>query len=713
MSDCLFWIVLVPLACALGWPRSLVVEGPVPSSGTPAIGTLAFAPDELTVERARRLEVTGARGRRPAMALPLVLHANGSVRLARVLASVQRGETSLQLERVADSRTGVDSGPFELPHARIASLGDAGLPLFRARDGTPLLQNAGAPFIELIDRDLAPRLFGARSSRCVFRTAAAARFHDRMSVDCGSGELFLESFSTLFAGCDAVDLCLLFVAAGELRSQGVRFELGLEPPIGVRIQGRAVADDRAGRGDWITIAADAQGEVTLQIGQRTAEAFEARDLAVDLRGRAASVRLVIPEFARLGPRRVEITPTGRLVFDLLAAPRRWSDGEALRADLSLSVVPRASAADEPMSPVSAERPRLRDRSAGLEREPLFASRLSRSAKTGERELTEAASTVLEDEANRSVGVFDHGDFRLANGQFSNHEFDPLLGLTLDYVRHGRAASLALASDLVRHWSAQDIIRGSFDPELAGMPWQHGDDHASRRFELGHVFFAGPLRAHLLLDDPLLDEVVGGLLERLPAVCDDDRLFHNERSLGWGLAALADVVLVTDDPAAKARISQVLERLESRQAAEGYFHLDAVTREAERCWQVNLWVTALTTFEALAQVCDLTHDERALNLLRRLIAFFDREVTTYPSFSAPNRVFFRTRDGMRQGSSGHLRGADLALVAALFDRASQWSSDPGLARKAAALWARVRLEDLGPARGPELAKLLRALAFRRG
>src|SRR5262249_27910971 len=153
------------------------------------------------------------------------------------------------------------------------------------------------------------------------------------------------------------------------------------------------------------------------------------------------------------------------------------------------------------------------------------------------------------------------------------------------------------------------------------------------------------------------------------------------SLGWGLAALSDLALVTGAPGATARVAAALERLESRQAPEGYFRFDAVTREEERCWQVNLWVTGLTPFEALDQVCTLAHDGRALRLLAKLIEFFDREVTTYPSFTAPNRVFFRARDGMRQGSSGRLGGADLALVASLFERAGNRRQDALLRRKA--------------------------------
>jgi hypothetical protein len=400
------------------------------------------------------------------------------------------------------------------------------------------------------------------------------------------------------------------------------------------------------------------------------------------------------------------------MLDLLAAPRSWNDGDSLRADLSLSVRPRGSVADAmPTASMPSERPRLRDRARGLERDPLFASR-GATAIGGPDELTAGALSAIAEEAACSAGVFDHGDFRLANGQFGNQEFDPLLGLTIDYVRQGRRSSLVLAADLARHWSAYDIIRGDFDAELRGMPWQHGDDHASQRFEVGHVFLAGPLRARLLLDDPILDQVIAELLERLPDVCDEERLFRNERSLGWGLCALVDLALITGAPADAARVETLIERLEARQAPEGYFRLDAVTRDEERCWQANLWVTALTTFEALDQAFALTRDERALHVMRKLVAFFDREVTTYPSFSAPNRVFFRARDGMRQGSSGHLRGANLALVAALFARAGERCLDTALARKAEALWARVALEDLGAARGPELAKLLRALPFRR-
>jgi hypothetical protein len=710
MSGWISWIVLVPLASVLGWPRSLLVEGSVPPEGAPAIGTLCWAPDELTVEQARHLQVSGARGRRAAMVVPVMLHANGSVRLGRVLTCVRSGETSLQLARAGAGEAG-GGDVFDLPHCRV-SLDALVLPMFRARDGMPLLGSDGAMIVEVIDGELASRSFAPSSGRCVFRGAAAVRYENDLSLACGAGELRLQSFASMFAGSDMMDLCLLFVASGRVRTEGVRFELALEPPLATRIQGRSLAAPGESHTDRIAIASDACGVVTRQLGERAPEAIDGGDVRIEVRARRTSLRLTIPAFSLLGPMRVEITPGGRVLLDLLAAPRSWNDGDTLRADFSLSVVPRGSVSDAmPAASAPSERPRLGDRGGGLEREPLFASRAV-AAKAGPDDLAAGALSAIAEEAARSVGVFDHGDFRLGNGQFGNQEFDPLLGLTIDYVRQGRRSSLVLAGELARHWCAYDIIRGNFDADLRGMPWQHGDDHASQRFEVGHVFLAGPLRARVLLDDPVLDQAIDALLERLPDVCDEDRLFRNERSLGWGLCALVDLALVTGAPADAARVGALLERLETRQAPEGYFRLDAVMREEDRCWQANLWVTALTTFEALDQAYALTHDERALRLMRRLVAFFDREVTTYPSFSAPNRVFFRIRDGMRQGSSGHLRGANLALVAALFARGSERCLDTALARKAEALWARVALEDLGAARGPELAKLLRALPFRR-
>src|SRR5262249_55404021 len=159
------------------------------------------------------------------------------------------------------------------------------------------------------------------------------------------GQLRLQSFTTMFAGSDTVDLCLLFVASGRVRTEGVRLELALEPPLATVIQGRSLAAPGESHSDRIAIASAARGVVTRPVGGRAREGFGGGDRGLGLRARRARVRLMTPVFWVRGPSRPEVPPAGRVMLDLLAAPRSWNDGDSLRADLSLSVLPRGSVAD--------------------------------------------------------------------------------------------------------------------------------------------------------------------------------------------------------------------------------------------------------------------------------------------------------------------------------------------------------------------------------
>jgi hypothetical protein len=142
------------------------------------------------------------------------------------------------------------------------------------------------------------------------------------------------------------------------------------------------------------------------------------------------------------------------------------------------------------------------------------------------------------------GARGAGDFRRADGEVTNLEFDTAFALLRCAVALQHARAFVLAQRCAAQLRDRDLDLRS------GLPFVHGVDHRTGVVETGHVWLRGLLWVGLLTaDDDAL--VAARALGRSLAVNLPQGTGRNERlrSYAWPLAELEALLRVTDEPIA--------------------------------------------------------------------------------------------------------------------------------------------------------------------
>ncbi|MCP4996776.1 MAG: hypothetical protein GY934_23830, partial [Gammaproteobacteria bacterium] len=171
-----------------------------------------------------------------------------------------------------------------------------------------------------------------------------------------------------------------------------------------------------------------------------------------------------------------------------------------------------------------------------------------------------------------VGYQDYGDYRYLDG-FANLEYDPAAAFLLRFLSGGNARQLILARDQLHHWVTYDRSRGEQAVPL-GFPWMHGQEHRSLEYEAGHLWAGGLVLGRMITGESSLGRAVHELKQAVLVVCDGEAEFQDERSYGWALLALEDLLLIGADRELErqaAILARTLEAAQHENTLESFFY----------------------------------------------------------------------------------------------------------------------------------------------
>ncbi|MBI4880631.1 MAG: hypothetical protein HY812_13380 [Planctomycetes bacterium] len=388
--------------------------------------------------------------------------------------------------------------------------------------------------------------------------------------------------------------------------------------------------------------------------------------------RGAGVALVASRLRPNAPRLLEGSAAGGLKAVLQAGPFFFGEERGMRIDLALAA---AGARDwKPLEPalLAEPLPQLCGMGcAGLAlpgRRPLAAGTLGIPDEPLARLLAAADAAV-----SREVGFRDYGDYRHLGG-WANLEYDPAAAFLLSFLGNGDARHALVARDMLNHWVRYDRSAGEIGAP-AGFPWMHGRDHRSLEHELGHVWAEGLVLARFLFGDRAYGAAALELRDSLTGLAREEGELHDERSFGWALLALHDLLLLEEDAGAAGAARELAERLIGLQDERGFFRIDHSDDRADAEFAPAPWVTAGITVEALYRHFLRCGEERTRLALGAATDFLLNDAR-WEDGEFASRVLYGPRLASGLGQDGRVGAVDRLMIAAGLGRAALLDLRPG-------------------------------------
>ena len=477
------------------------------------------------------------------------------------------------------------------------------------------------------------------------------------------------------AGSPLVEIDVHFRGLADL---GVASDLRLELPLA---SGSATRAQLLGTGANVSLkggglrieALDGQsveavgprGRTSLPAGQRNGLLFSGSG--------SASVALAVSRLRPQAPRAVVAGAGGNLTVLFHAGPFLLDETFALRSDLVLGAFPRQEARRFSPALLQEPVPALRGDQHFVEALPGF-SRLAPGWAGPDDEVHPRLLDLVERGLLTEVGYRDYGDYRYLEG-FANLEYDPALAFLLAGLEGSDPSRLILARDQLNHWAAFDRSRGERGVPL-GFPWMHGPDHRSLLHETGHVWAGGAVLGWLILGDPELGTAVHELERALIQLAGDPAEFREERTFGWTLLALEDLLLLRPDPDLEQSARRLARELMQSQDERGYFRLDPAPERTGADFAPTPWVTAGITVEALYRQHLRTGEADLLECIGRATDFLVRDARGEDGTFA-KQVFYGGELASRLSRAGRANAIDRLLIAAGLGRATLLRVRPGV------------------------------------
>lgn len=388
-------------------------------------------------------------------------------------------------------------------------------------------------------------------------------------------------------------------------------------------------------------------------------------------GQGAGAALAVSRMRPNAPRAVEASRDGSLRFLLHAGPFFFDSEFAARARLAL-LVARNGRWQRHRAVLEAEpRPQLRgvDPRAPVMpgRVPLAAGCLGVPAEPLARLLPRLDAAL-----GAEIGYPDYGDYRYGSGH-ANLEYDPAAAFLLRFLMDGDARHWLLARDQLDHWFLYDRSRGQ-QGAPRGLPWMHGREHFSRRYEAGHVWAEGLVLGALLSGDPDWAKAVGELEEALVELCQRPDALRDERSFGWALLALEQLQAWKEMQRAAELSERICVELLRRQEDRGFFLIDRPRQGSPGTYAPTPWVTGGIVIEALHQRFLRSGDRSCLDAIGRAAAFLIDDARGEGGEFC-KRIHVGGELGGRLERVGRASAVDLLMIAAGLGRAALHQADP--------------------------------------
>jgi hypothetical protein len=438
----------------------------------------------------------------------------------------------------------------------------------------------------------------------------------------------------------------------------------------------------------------------------------AGDTRLLLKGCSPRIAVDLPLFGRLHPWSVRLCPGGELTLSALNERFQWEPAFSFRRDFRVTFFGRGRGAEPDRRPFDA------GPIFGLSPETSRRAMLFASGEEGCRDdpllllFGQVSGRLLEGLRGgwrKWDGFMDYGDCRKSYGIWANLEFDPAYGLLSLFLRTGNPRHFAMARTMLDHWLLYDRA-GKEDPDAPeGTPWQHGSDHRSGRSETGHMWIDGLLLFYLLTgEDEYRDAAlkVGDIMAGQIAGLKGTRL---ERNVSWTLVALSALVAAGEERF-RPPMNRAAAILLSKQLGCGLFGFKTARCSDRDCFEVNTWVTAGVSVEALYRHYCVTGDEgsresavRALSALWEL--GFDASKGRFCQ-----RLFVAREGGDLVARSGRVAGGKGALLGLGTARAFRMTGEKSYRDKARAVLTRSLKQlnlNLPVFPGEDLALILRA------
>jgi|GEM_PF-2653430 len=556
-----------------------------------------------------------------------------------------------------------------------------------------------------------------RPRRCALvvfegRAAAEARFLGWLVDRAGGRGPSFELSLRFLAGSSCIAISLVF-EGGDLEGASRGVVLRFHPPWRIVTAPVVVAalngsrEQVASRSGTILLRSRPTGVVFEEKLRDQETALPKSDgKHIVLKGCVPALGLELPRFGHLHPWSVTITPGGSVALSLLNESFAWSPGFSFRRDLTLHLYGRGRSNPTPTQTIwglaadAAHRKLLHVRGgAPSETDPLMALYL---------EVTAGLRSSLRREWARWDGVLNYGDYRKAYGIWANGEYDPAAGLIKRYLWTGDAEDLAMAKRILDHWLIHDRA-GREDPDAdEGLPWMHGSEHRSGEIEIGHMWLEGALLYGLLTGERVYLDAAYRIGEYFAQQTSRLRSTRLERSVAWALIGLCALV-----DAGQERFRDAMDRvaagLRRRQADSGLMVFKTTKYAEEECYEINTWVSAGITAEALFQHGRVAGDDRSWEAAAKLVKAVVSHGWDGERGRFAQRLFWSPRRGRLAGRSGRLNGGVAALLSLGAIRAHRLTGNRGLRSIARTQLEKALLAlDQRPPRypGEELSMILR-------
>lgn len=423
-------------------------------------------------------------------------------------------------------------------------------------------------------------------------------------------------------------------------------------------------------------------EVSCTDGQVAAGAIDGARVALDpaLRlgvvvsgRRGLTVGAVQSRLRALAPRQVVASRDGRLRIVLHHGGFAWEPGVAWRASFAW-LAARSAVASRHLDTFGSElRPQLVPTGSATAATLPGRVPLSVDALGVPEDPTERLLARVDEAIGGEWGSLDHGDYRHPWG-WGNLEYDPAAAFLLRSVAADDARHAGVARAMLDHWVLHDRSRGEAGAPV-GFPWIHGREHRSLEWEAGHVWAEGLVLGALLLGDQDHLSAAHQLRRALVTVVRENPRFEYEREYAWMLLAFHDLATLGPDAEAEVAADELFDRLVARQAPGGWFRIDSARGEAGATWSVSPWVTGGITAEAIDRHARRTSDRRAAAALDRIGAFLVGPARLEDG-SFARHVQFLADSVVPVAKSGRAGAVDELLISAGIGRAVAMRPGPG-------------------------------------
>ncbi|MFC1608210.1 hypothetical protein ACFL47_09585, partial [Candidatus Latescibacterota bacterium] len=180
-------------------------------------------------------------------------------------------------------------------------------------------------------------------------------------------------------------------------------------------------------------------------------------------------------------------------------------------------------------------------------------------------LASAEATAKTRDARNIYGVRNYGDtpgIRYVPIYY-NHEYDMLLGATLQFARTGKRVYFDESDILAWHFMDVDVLHASNSPLNEGAQHMHFTDHAKGETHAGHCTVEGLWYYYMLTGEPRAKDVAIGIADFLAKIAAYKNFLDfrddEERTIGWALKGLVPSYRATLNPRYKLAAQMIVEQ----------------------------------------------------------------------------------------------------------------------------------------------------------